>query len=68
MSAPLEVMRERIEFRSTNNYGKTKEQWEEIVHNTKTIEPLIRNGANFEIDTRKPLNQIVDELEQIACD
>ena len=68
LSAPLEVMRERIEFRSTNNYGKTKEQWEEIVHYTKKIEPLIRNGANFEIDTRKPLNQIVDELEQIACD
>ncbi|WP_216667882.1 AAA family ATPase [Sporosarcina jiandibaonis] len=66
LSAPLNVMRERIENRTINNYGKTHEEWKEIVHYKDTVEPLLRDGVNFEIDTRKPLNQVVDELEKIA--
>lgn len=66
LSAPLDVMLERIDSRSTNHYGKTPEQRKEIINNTVTFEPLIRKGADFEIDTRKPLNQVADELEQIA--
>lgn len=66
LSAPLDVILERITSRTTNNYGKTPEQWKEIVHNTYTVEPLLRDGADFEIDTRKSLNQVVNELEQIA--
>lgn len=66
LSAPLNVMRERIENRSTNDYGKTDEEWNEIVYYKETVEPLLRDGADFEIDTRKPLNQTIEELENIA--
>ncbi len=66
LSAPLEVLLERVASRKTNNYGKTAEQREEIIHYVKTVEPLLRAGVTLEIDTRKPLDQVATELELIA--
>ncbi|WP_211750198.1 hypothetical protein [Paenibacillus sp. Marseille-Q4541] len=50
----------------TNDYGKTLEQREEIINYVKTVEPLLRSGASYEIDTRQPIDQVVAELELIA--
>lgn len=66
LSAPLEVILERVASRKTNDYGKTAEQREEIIHYVQTVEPLLRAGATTEIDTRKPLDQVATELELIA--
>ncbi|MFD2168421.1 AAA family ATPase [Tumebacillus lipolyticus] len=66
LSAPLEVILERVASRKTNEYGKTAEQREEIVHYVNTVEPLLRAGATIEIDTRTPLDQVATELELIA--
>ncbi|WP_217697057.1 AAA family ATPase [Paenibacillus amylolyticus] len=66
LSAPLEVILERITSRKTNEYGKTVEQREEIIQYVASVEPLLRAGATVEIDTRKPLDEVVTELELIA--
>ncbi|MNP86499.1 hypothetical protein D3C76_1867770 [compost metagenome] len=66
LSALLEVILERVAFHKTNNYGKTVEQREEIMQNVATVEPLLRAGATVEIDTRKPLDEVITELELIA--
>ncbi|MCP3776625.1 AAA family ATPase [Paenibacillus sp. MZ04-78.2] len=66
LSAPIEVILERVASRETNDYGKTAEQREEIIQYVETIEPLLRDAATFEIDTRKPLDQVATELELIA--
>lgn len=66
LSAPLEVILERIASRKTNDYGKTVEQREEIIQNVASVEPLLRAGATVEIDTRKPLDDVVTELELMA--
>lgn len=66
LSAPLEVILERITTRKTNEYGKTVEQREEIIQYVASVEPLLRAGATVEIDTRKPLDEVVTELELIA--
>jgi len=66
LSAPLEVILQRVASRKNNDYGKTAEQREEIIGYVRTVEPLLRAGANYEIDTRKPLEQVADELEQIS--
>ncbi|WP_274652771.1 AAA family ATPase [Paenibacillus humicola] len=66
LSAPLDVILERIAARTTNDYGKSAEEREEIIHYVETVEPLLRAGAMFEIDTRKPLDEVADELERIA--
>jgi adenylate kinase family enzyme len=66
LSAPLDLILERVASRETNAYGKTDTQRAEIVHYLATVEPLLRAGATAEIDTRKPLDEVVDELELIA--
>jgi shikimate kinase len=66
LSAPLEIILERVASRKTNDYGKTAEQREEIVQYVTSVEPLLRAGATVEIDTRKPLDKVVTELELIA--
>lgn len=67
LSAPLEIILERVRSRTTNPYGKTPEEYEEIIQYFNTVEPLLRAGATFEIDTRKPLEQVAAELERIAA-
>lgn len=65
-SVPLEVMLERIANRDTNPFGKTAEERDRIVTDTAEIEPLLRSSATVEIDTRKPLAEVVDQLAALA--
>jgi dephospho-CoA kinase len=66
LSAPLEVVLDRVAERETNDYGKTDAERDLIAHDLATVEPLLRAGATAEIDTRAPLHEVVDELERIA--
>jgi dephospho-CoA kinase len=66
LSAPAEVILERVATRDTNDYGKTDTERDLIAHDLATVEPLLRGGATDEIDTRAPLGEVVDELERIA--
>ena len=51
LSAPAEVLIERIMTRTNNSYGKRPAELAEVLHNLETIEPLLRRGATHEIDT-----------------
>jgi broad-specificity NMP kinase len=66
LSAPEEVILERIASRGTNLYGKTTAEQAEILRNLRTVEPLLRAGATVEIDTRIPVGEVADLLESIA--
>jgi hypothetical protein len=66
LSAPLDVMLERVASRESNPYGKTEAERSKIAKDLAAYEPLLRAGATAEIDTRKPLHEVVDELELIA--
>ena len=66
MSAPADVILGRVDARETNDYGRTEAQRNLILHHPATVEPLLRAGATAEIDTRAPLDEVVDELERIA--
>jgi dephospho-CoA kinase len=66
LSAPVDVILERVAARETNDFGKTEEQRALIVEDVATVEPLLRAGATAEIDTGAPLAEVVDELERIA--
>ena len=67
LSAPLDVMLERVVTRESNPFGKTEAEREKIADDRAAFEPLLRAGATTEIDTRKPLVDVVDELEAIAA-
>jgi hypothetical protein len=66
LSAPVEVILERLTGRETNDFGKTDDERNRILHDLATVEPLLRAGATTEIDTRAPLDEVVRALERIA--
>ena len=65
-SAPVEVMLDRIANRDTNPFGKAVEERDRVVADTTEIEPLLRSSATVEIDTRKPLAEVVHQLAALA--
>lgn len=66
LSAPLEVMLDRIAARAGNPFGKNRDERDRIVKDTAEVEPLLRSSASLEIDTRRPLAETVDELVSLA--
>ena len=66
-SAPLDVILERVAARASNPYGNAEVEREKIADDMATYEPLLRPGATVEIDTRRPLADVVDELEAVAA-
>jgi dephospho-CoA kinase len=66
LSAPLAVILDRIANRDINPFGKTADERDRIMADTTEIEPLLRSSATVEIDTRRPLAEVVDQLAALA--
>jgi dephospho-CoA kinase len=67
LSAPADVLLDRIENRTTNVYGKTAEERELILHHLATVEPWLRADCTHELDTNRPLDEVVADLIDIAA-
>ncbi|MFI9415127.1 hypothetical protein [Nocardia gamkensis] len=66
LSAPVEVILDRIARRDTNPFGKAVAERDRITADIAEIQPLLRSAATAEIDTSKPLIEMVDHLESLA--
>lgn len=66
LSAPLEVLLDRVAYRAANPFGKSAEERGRIVADTTQVEPMLRAAATVEIDTRAPLSDVVDQLVALA--
>jgi dephospho-CoA kinase len=66
LSAPAEVIVERLATRASNPYGKDPEELAQVLHHLQTVEPLLRKGAGHEIDTRAPLDEVVESILQLV--
>jgi dephospho-CoA kinase len=66
LSAPMDVILERLAARTTNDFGKTDAERDRIVQDLATFEQLLRTTSTAEIDTRAPLDEVVGALERIA--
>ena len=66
LTAPVNVILERVASRESNAFGKRDAERDRILYDLATVEPLLRAGATAEIDTRAPLDEVVDRLESIA--
>ena len=62
LSAPAEVIGERIAVRTTNDYGKAPSERALILEQIATVEPLLRAGCTHELDESRRLGEIVDDL------
>ena len=65
LSAPLDILLERVSQRSTNPYGKSPAQRAEIAHYVDTVEPLLRRGATVELDSRAPVDELATAVEAL---
>ncbi|NYF17891.1 shikimate kinase [Microbacterium sp. AK009] len=67
LSAPIEVLLERVRRRTDNPYGKTPEQQDDIRRYTIEVEPLLRRSATLELDGRRPVSELADEVEALLA-
>ena len=66
LSAPADVMLERIRTRTTNSFGGRLPS-EQILSDLAEIEPRLRATATHEIVTTKPIDAVVAELIAIGA-
>lgn len=59
LSAPPDVILERLARRTNNPYGKRPDEAARVLDLIRTVEPLLRRSATCEIDTRMPLEDVV---------
>ena len=68
LSAPAQVMLERVARRTGNEYGKTDLERAEILADLAEIEPILRQGCTHELDASRPLDEVVADLIAIASE
>jgi dephospho-CoA kinase len=66
LSAAASVLLQRLESRTTNDYGKTGEQRELILSHLAEVEPLLRASCTHEIDATQPIADVVAQLVEIG--
>ncbi|SDD59209.1 AAA family ATPase [Glycomyces harbinensis] len=62
LSAAPETVRRRLLDRTGNDYGKAPGELERALRDQAEVEPLLRAGADLEIDTDAPLSAVVARL------
>lgn len=60
LSAPAEVLVERLTTRTMNPYGKDPAEVAETLDYLETVEPLLRAAATLEVVTTIPVGQVAD--------
>ena len=66
LSAPVATIMERLAKRSPGSHGGGAEERQKVADLISTIEPLLRQSADYEIDTRRPIYATVDEILRIC--
>ena len=66
LSAPVEVIVERLRTRTSNQYGKHPEETARVLSLVESVEPLLRRAAGHEIDTCAPLEQVLATLLRLV--
>jgi hypothetical protein len=66
LSAPADVIIDRIARRTTNDYGKTRSERAMIIADLIEVEPLLREDCTHELDASRPLEEVVTDLIAIA--
>ena len=66
LSAPAEVLLERLATRTTNDYGKSPDERDLILSQLEWVEPLLRKSCTHELDASRPLADVVDDLVAIG--
>jgi len=66
LSAPADVLFRRIATRTTNEYGKSREDHGLILRHLAEVEPLLRATCTHEVDATQPIDVVVEQLLAIG--
>jgi dephospho-CoA kinase len=66
LSAPADVLLNRIERRTTNDYGKSANERALVLDHLAEIEPRLRATCTHEVDASRPLEDVVAQLAAIG--
>jgi dephospho-CoA kinase len=66
LSAPAEILTERLASRTDNPYGKTPGELRRVFDDLQAVEPLLRRAADYEIRTTMPLNDVVTAVLRLT--
>lgn len=66
LSAPRDVIVERLGSRTNNPFGSTPAELAQILDDLERVEPLLRASATHEIDTTVPLEAVVSRVLEIV--
>lgn len=66
LSAPVDVLIDRIATRTDNPYGHTADQQRDVRRYVREVEPLLRKGATVELDGRRPVRDLADAVEAMG--
>jgi len=66
LSAPTDVIVERLATRTDNPYGRRPEEVAAVLANVDMVEPRLRRVASHEVDTRAPLEEVVGAVLKLS--
>jgi dephospho-CoA kinase len=66
LSAPVEVLAERLATRTTNSFGRAPGELARVLDDLQAVEPLLRQAATHEIRATVPLGDVVAEVLHLA--
>jgi thymidylate kinase len=67
LAAPADVLLERIDRRTTNDYGKSVDERALVLAHLAEVEPRLRTTCTHEIDASRPIDEVVAELVAIGA-
>jgi dephospho-CoA kinase len=67
LTAPVEVILDRLRTRGTNDFGKADDEREAVLRDVVEVEPVLRASATHVIDTREEPWIVVARLREIAA-
>lgn len=66
LSAPIDVVLSRIDRRTNNPFGKSVLERARVLADIADVEPLLRQAATHEVETDRPLIDVVDAVAGIV--
>lgn len=62
LTAPVDVLRERLAARTTNDYGRDPGELSRVLQHVEIVEPLLRRAATLVVDTDARLDQVLETV------
>jgi dephospho-CoA kinase len=66
LSAPADVLLRRLATRTTNDYGKSRDERDVILRDLAEVEPRLRATCTHELDATQPIDVVVELLVAIG--